>query len=661
MKPPFFSHKRYTRRKKKHPPLLQPPPVSPQEVQSSATISPGNSFYDHINKSWISSVSIPDYENDFGVSEEVEHSINEKIYGILHEAMEKGEKGDEYEKILGICGHSILQARFQKYSVELLRKLISSYGCMRDAKDIMRAMADAIRNGIPTLLHVRITLDLEEKDVYRVCLEPDMSGLHYTYYSPNQPGNLRILQAYEKLLKRLGAEFSIENLHAVIPFESFLVPNYLRADNEDLLPVRGEELLKKYPDIPWEEFMEALEIKSWKTSVFYIRSWMWFRVLQRLLASLTMEEWQRYFQKSAIFMALPYLPPPFDDIEYEFFGHRLQGQTQKLPQRELAIQILQDFCSPILSYVYAEKYVSKELVDQSRELGKELIQAAKRRLNACDWLLPATRKLAVEKVEKMKLGIAVPSRWRPLFIDSTKLMRENLLHNLFTLNECEYKDMISDVGKHALYWDEGVFRVNAYYYSESNELIIPAGTIVPPFFSVRAKEGWNYGGLGAIIGHEITHAFDMDGKDYDEKGRKKVWWQAKDRRMFGKKTKVLIKEFSNQMLKGHSVNGVFTLSENIADLGGLAIALDALKAKHRGASEQEMNEILRAFFISYAVSWRTKIRDKKLIQMLLVDRHAPPVFRVNLVVRQFDEWYAAFGITEKDAMWIPPEHRIRIF
>jgi putative endopeptidase len=210
------------------------------------------------------------------------------------------------------------------------------------------------------------------------------------------------------------------------------------------------------------------------------------------------------------------------------------------------------------------------------------------------------------------------------------------------------------------FWEEGVYTVNAFYYHDTNEILIPAGSFFWPFFS-DTMLGWSYGGLGAIIGHEMTHAFDEQGCEYNERGAELPWWSASDREHYKEKTQALVNLYGEQKILGHSVNGHKTLDENLADLGGLAIALDALKRELVSVTEEERKKQLRDFFVSYAVSWRTKEHNQRRLQRLVMDAHAPIELRVNLVVAQFEEWYQVFGIQTGDYLYIPPEERIRIF
>jgi len=242
----------------------------------------------------------------------------------------------------------------------------------------------------------------------------------------------------------------------------------------------------------------------------------------------------------------------------------------------------------------------------------------------------------------------------------------NLFQNILFLGEERTRDDIKSRGKKKNInseWDDPIFAVNAYYYSETNQMIIPAGSLLWPFYSKISPYGWNFGGLGAVIGHEMTHAFDSDGKDYNEYGEKVNWWKESDLSAYEKKTHDIISLFNKAKVLNHAVNGNKTLNENIADLGGLAIALAALETDmaESNLSEIKKKEAYRNFFNSFAVSWRIKEKPEKILQGLFMDRHAPAPLRVNLIVNQFDQWYSAFDIRETDALYIAPEKRIRIF
>jgi predicted metalloendopeptidase len=223
--------------------------------------------------------------------------------------------------------------------------------------------------------------------------------------------------------------------------------------------------------------------------------------------------------------------------------------------------------------------------------------------------------------------------------------------------------MLTRIGKRHTFWEEGIYRVNAYYYSEFNEIVFPYGILTPPFYKKGANPSWNYGGIGATFGHELCHAFDDDGKEFDQNGLVRRWWSKKDIHCYEKKAKALEKIYSSERILGKHLDGENTLSENIADIAGLSICLEALRAnlKERGVPQEDIAKEYRIFFISYATSWRTLYRTKKLKSNLATDVHSPAYVRVNKVVSQMDEWYEAFDIDKSSPLFTKPEDRIRFF
>jgi putative endopeptidase len=266
----------------------------------------------------------------------------------------------------------------------------------------------------------------------------------------------------------------------------------------------------------------------------------------------------------------------------------------------------------------------------------------------------------------MIFQIAYPDKW-VFELDSVKISETRMLTNILNLAQYDTDDMLEKLGTGKINeknnWDDGVFEVNAYYYSDKNMMVIPAGILQAPFFDLRRSEAWNLGGIGAAIGHEITHGFDDDGRLYDKTGVMKDWWTETDTKTYKEVTRALVHLFNKETYMGGKVDGELTLSENIADLGGIAIALEALEDvfKEMRYDERRRKAAYKEFFTSYAVSWRNKDRPKKAQQSLVLDKHAPAPLRVNLIVRQFAEFYAAFDIQDTDPGYISAGERIQLW
>jgi putative endopeptidase len=378
-----------------------------------------------------------------------------------------------------------------------------------------------------------------------------------------------------------------------------------------------------------------------------------------MLKEIPIETWKLYIARAYLIPSLQYLPPPYDEMDYEFFGREAEGQKEKMPQMRLLVNIVYNYCTDIFSELFWEKEGSTEIEESVKKFVNDIIQATKRRIEDTTWLKEVTQNKAIRKIDAMRLEIVKPNTF-PSYT-TIELFDDNLLKNIFLLGKEKTKSIVERAGHPYRYWEEGIYRVNAYYFSENNEIMIPYGTTLPPFYSVKGDLSWNAGALGSIIGHEICHAFDEDGHLYDEKGNKSNWWKRSDNIAYNRKTKDLIKLYSKQKINGKNVNGRKTLSENIADLGGVGIALELVKEKCKDMAPEQRKKYLQEFFIAFAVSWRTRYRTEKLERALELDSHSPAFLRVNLVVSQFDEWYEAFDIDSSSPSYRKPEDRIRIF
>jgi len=350
-------------------------------------------------------------------------------------------------------------------------------------------------------------------------------------------------------------------------------------------------------------------------------------------------------------------------MDYELFGHVLRGQSEKVPQRRVALHLAEKWLSVSLGQKFVQQYVNPSTKYHVLEIAKEIRHVAGTVVGNTEWLQPVTRQKAKTKVHGIYLSIGYPSKFKHDV--RIKLHPEHLVENVMKLAESDFYYELQKANSllKKEEWDDDVFAVNAYYYNEGNRLILPSGILRWPFYHNVASDGWNFGGLGATIGHELCHAFDDDGKEYDEHGKKQPWWSKEESNLYESKSKALIQLFHSTLYFGKAIDGELTLSENIADLAGLHISLQALKLRleRKKIGTETYRKELRDFFISYATSWRTKEKKQKALQASFMDVHAPPIARVNQIVSQIDDWYECFSIKPDDALYRAPEDRIRIF
>ena len=356
-----------------------------------------------------------------------------------------------------------------------------------------------------------------------------------------------------------------------------------------------------------------------------------------------------------------YLPPPFDDLHYSFYEKYMRGVDKKLPQDALTLRVFMKFAPQDLSHMFVNLEVPEKIKTEATKYVRLLKAATLRRISGLPWMEASTKAAALRKAHAMRFQVAFPEKWESETGRLTMDARRPLL-NLLSLSVADTKNMIDDLlhltcAKRPSKWRDGAFEVNAYYYPEGNMMTIPAGILRPPFFDTSRSDGWNLGSIGVAISHEITHGFDEDGRHFDAEGNYADWWTASDERTYKQMSRAMIDLFEGQKYMGGKVDGKLTLNENLADIGGMAIALEALKAiLPKDAAAQKA--AYRDFFLGFAVSWRQKDRPKKARQALLLDVHAPPYYRVNLIVRQFEEFYTAFDIKQGMKGYLAPDERI---
>jgi putative endopeptidase len=603
------------------------------------------------------------------VSEEVELIIERQLETILAKCYTLAEKGEKTttkrEKMMDVIGRfmlSSLRGSKQQNSVEYLRKIIRPMVCVRGPEDVMGYVGSLNRQGISTFMNVTI-FQRRNPSEYTLMVGCGSLGLpDDTYYSGTAPGKTQTLLAYVKLCEDLGKRLSIDELREAVQTEASLSGIMKRYKDDTFEDIEGKKLEGVFPGIEWNALFTSYGVVNWKSKTVRVYNTKVIKQIEKCLKTWTLDSWGNLFTLHTILYALPILPSPYDDLHFQFFGKRLRGQVEKLPQDQLTLNLVRTLLRIPLSYLYVEDCIDLRMKKDAASFADTIHKHALARLTKVEWLEESTKKIAIRKLRAMTFSISNPDEFPAIKIPD--LITDNFLLNMLLLSEMNTDTAISRMDSVANpdNWDEAPYTVNAYYFNERNQFVLPAGSIQWPFYK-RSKEriGWNYGGLGAVIGHEITHAFDMDGKDYNEKGEKESWWTKKDNSEYTKRTNALVRLFDSGKILGHPVDGDLTLSENIADLGGLAIALDALHQELDVASEEEKKKQLRDFFTAYAVSWRVKERSKKMIQSLFLDVHAPAELRVNFIVSQFDEWYELFGVVTGDDLYVPPEERVRIF
>ena len=629
----------------------------------SSSYSPIHDFYMYVNAIWQQRTVIPSYAHTIGVSEEIEESLKDTLIHALHQRAKRHPSAP-----ISLASQSFLTAQGARHSIQFLKEVMASFDDWRSIEDVGEAIG--FLNRIQSHAPLSIVISSDSNDSEQCCAflyEPEL-GLpekHIYNVMEHHPA----LTAYKRMLAESGAKLGFPAFESSVKFEQDLLPHLSSVeDRKDIRfsydPKSYKEISETFSGIPWTAIFTGmrLPISVASESQFIVTNTEYFHHLEGFFRRLSLDEWRMWMRTELLVSFLEYLPAPFKDYHYVIYDHILRGSTKPHPPTHIMLKALQKFAPQALSRVYVEEVVPKGTKPAVIQLVGRLKAATKARIALLGWMSPETRIHAVEKIEAMRFQVGYPDEWDSE-LPRIRIKQDEPLQLIFNLASTDTLDMIKDLtdhscGKDVDVWEEGAFEVNAYYYPEGNMMTIPAGILSPPFFDLHRSEAWNLGGIGAAIGHEITHGFDEDGRNYDKDGNYKPWLSTEDSHKFTRLAQTMVSLYQSQHIHGGTVNGRKTLSENLADLGGLAIALEALRQILVDKSASDQMAAYRDFFTSYAVSWRTKQRPEKAKQALLLDRHAPAQLRVNLVVRQFQEFYDAFGIKEGVTGFVRASDRI---
>ena len=414
--------------------------------------------------------------------------------------------------------------------------------------------------------------------------------------------------------------------------------------------------------------MEGLQVRAWQTRTWVLDCPERLEQILRWVCKAEKEKIVALFAYHLILQSIEYLSPKLREAADRVFRHELMGIHRKNPVKEEFLRLAKDALPDAICSVYAKTQNDPEKIRDITTMTESIQNAAVNLMKGTDLLSKNTKSKAIEKIHRMTFQIGTGTGTGTdsdinLDLDLVTYS-DSILQTMLSIQQARSRNMLKYTGKPARKAGPyPCFIVNASYYTESNRIVIPWGILHWPFYDHRASVGWNYGGTGTTLGHEITHAFDLDGSQYSPRATYKEWWTRKDRRKFKARTRKVSKFYSKFTHYGLHLNGKKTVSEDWADLGGMQITLNALKAHLDaiGASEDVRKQEIRSFFIAYAVSWRKLVKKEKVIFQILTDVHTPAIDRVDRIVPHFQEWVDAFGIKESDPMFIPVGKRLKFF
>jgi predicted metalloendopeptidase len=633
-------------------------------------VKPGDDFFDYANGHWLQTYEIPADRSSFGAFNRLEDLSEERVRGIIEQAA---------------AGHPAAGSPEQKigdyYAAFMDQASIEANGLAPVAADLQRIASASSRKQIATLFgqpgfaslfDIDLPPDLKNPDRYSVVISQSHLGLpDRDYYLKDDPKLAEIRRQYvayiEQILTLGGIADARAMAEAIMSFETRVAraqwPIEKRRDVDATYNPRTKQQLIAYaPGFDWQAFLESSEIGSRENLI--VSELTAIRDLAAVFARTPLPTLRAYLQFNYLSDHAPYLPRRFDDARFAFYGKTLRGQPEQRERWKRAVSTVNDALGEQVGQVFVARYFPPESKAKVQQLVTNLRAALSERIDALAWMTPETKARAHAKLATFISKVGYPDRWKDY--STLEVRRDDLIGNVRRASVWQWRYQVARLDKPV---DRGEWQmtpqeINAYYNPLNNEIVFPAAILQPPFFDPNADDAVNYGAIGAVIGHEIGHGFDDQGRKFGPDGSLQDWWTPQDAHAFTERVSRLINEYSKfEVLPGLNVNGANTIGENIGDLGGLDMAYHAYHLSLQGRTAPVIAGLSgdQRFFLSWAQVWRTKFREGALRELTMSDVHSPPYFRVNGTMPNIDAWYSAFGVKPGDKMYVQPAERVTIW
>lgn len=642
-------------------------------------IRPQDDLFGHVNGRWLDDYEMPPDRATDGAFRALFDRAEIQVRELLTEATQSGAPAGTDERRIGDLYASFLdEPAVQARGVAPLLAELAAIDNAADRDALARVLGACQRTGVGG--GVGLYVDTDSKDSTRYLLHLTQSGLGLpdeSYYRDDQ--HAEILAAYPDHIARMFALVygGDPNAYAATAARIVALETALAGAHWDVVKRRDAELsynLRTFAGLPqeapgfdWPGWVGALGVPGDVATELVVRQPDYLTAFAALWESAELSDWQDWARWRLIHGRAGILTDALVAEDFEFYGRRLSGTEQIRDRWKRGVSLVESMMGDAVGKLYVARHFPPDAKARIDALVKNLREAYRVSITGLDWMTPETRERALAKLDKFTAKVGYPATWRDysaLVTDRTDLYG-NFLRGYAVNYDRELAKLGRDVDRDE--WFMTPQTVNAYYNPGMNEIVFPAAILQPPFFDPDADDAANYGGIGAVIGHEIGHGFDDQGAKYDGDGNLIDWWTDADRSEFGTRTAALIAQYEAYVPRaldaGRHVNGAFTVGENIGDLGGLSIALLAYQLSLDGAESPVIDGLtgVQRVFYGWAQVWRTKSRDAEAIRRLAVDPHSPPEFRCNGVIRNIDAFYEAFGVTPDDALYLEPAQRVRIW
>jgi putative endopeptidase len=645
------------------------------------TVKPSDDFFKFVNGTWLKNTEIPADKTRWGSFDELRQNTDKDALAILADATKdpKYTGTTDQGKAINIYKSVMDTLARNKKGIIPLKPYLVKINTMKNIGDLQKLLIEMEPIGGVGFFGVGVGADDKNSNKNSVSLYPGRVGLpDRDYYVSDEKDSKEKREKYvlhvAKMLQYIGEqpEAAKANADKILAFEIALSkPKLDRVERRDSKkqynPTSIADLQKMMPAINWEAYLSGLGFPKLDTIIVTQPRYM--NALQTILSENKIADWKAYMRWTLLRSAAVQLSTKIETSNFDFYGKTLTGALKQRPRTEKALQVVNGTVGEALGKLYVEKLFPAEAKTKAQNMIKNVVRAYENRINNLTWMSPETKVKAIEKLNKMTIKIGYPDKWEDYSALDIKNPSDggNYFDNMANVSRWAYKKDIDKLSKPVdkTEWGMSPQTVNAYYNPSYNEIVFPAAILQPPFYDYKADEAVNYGGIGAVIGHEISHGFDDQGAAYNADGNLVDWWTADDLTKFTALGSALADQYSAlEPLPGTKVDGKFTLGENIGDLGGINAAYDGLQLYLKETGNPGLIDGYtpeQRLFISWATIWRGKIRDEALKNQVKTDPHSPAMYRAYVPLINLDTFVQAFSIKQGDGMFVAPDKRVRIW
>lgn len=637
-------------------------------------VKPGDNFFLYANGSWIKNNPVPSSKTRWGSFDELRQTSLDRLKLLCEEAAKNASKNDIYQRVGDLYAAAMDSAAIEKAGYTPIKPELERLNGLSTQEQVLNEIATQRTKGVGGLLY-GFFVGQDDKNVNEYIPQLRQGGTSLPdrdYYLKNDARSQNIRNEYVKyitdMFKLVGDDETIAQQKAqnILNLETALAKAQLsRVEMRD--PVKTynkfsvDEFNKLTPGLDWKSLFGSMKVTS--ADSLLCNNPAFFKTINSLLTAVPVDVWKAYLQWAVIKNSAAYLSSDFVNRQFKF-NQVLTGQKEITPRWQRMSAVVDRNLGELLGQLYVQQYFNDAAKQRMLALVKNVQQTFADRINRLDWMSDSTKQQAIIKLNAIVNKIGFPDKWETY--PGVVINRNDLLGSLRSIDEWSYNDNVNRMGQPVdkTEWGMTPPTINAYYNPSNNEIAFPAGILQFPFFDEKADDAVNYGGIAAVIGHELTHGFDDEGRQYAADGNLKDWWTADDAKKFTERADKVVDQYNAFVVNDSlHVNGKLTLGENLADLGGLNIAYEAFKKTEQGKSNKKIDGFTpdQRFFLSWAQVWRLNILPDFAAQLILTDPHSPGMYRCNGPVSNIDAWYTAFDVKPGDKMYKPENERIKVW